>query len=186
MMDGRKKELLKNPADKKSSVKNNTYNRKDAIPKSLEKVKEAVSEGFNQFSSELGLNGQQPKEKHTSRNGSSQQENDESLTMSRRSKQVYNDKRAGGKKSENFEKQLSQNLTESPVSKEVKALHRRFDHMEKLLSDSLISANIEYVSHPAFQQLLNTGMQATTISAWFEQVLKKGIDPFEQSQSFMF
>jgi flagellar biosynthesis protein FlhF len=105
--------------------------------------------------------------------------------MSRRSTPVYNQKKSSDTPS-NFRKRFSDNLQESPVSKEVKALHRRFDHMEKLLSDALVSSNIEYVSHPAFQQLLNTGMQATTVTHWFKEILNKGIDPYEQSQSFMF
>ncbi len=184
MLDNKKEDVLKDPAKKKKTAeKNGTYSRKDLIPQSLDKVKEAVTEGFDQFSSEMGLNG----------NGSTQsgqkrarENSDETLTMSRRSTPVYDREKFRNEEQSDFQKQYSENLKQSPVSKEVKALHRRFDQMEKLLSDSLISANIQYVSHPAFQQLLDAGMQAATVSKWFERILNKGIDPYDQSQSFMY
>jgi flagellar biosynthesis GTPase FlhF len=184
MLDNKKEEVLKDPAKKKGTAANNgTYSRKDLIPQSLDKVKDAVAEGFDQFSSEMGFNG----------NGSgkpvqsdAREKSEETLTMSRRSTPVYDRKKSRNGKSSDFQKEFFDNLEESPVSKEVKALHRRFDQMEKLMSEALVSANIRYISHPAFQQLLNAGMQAATISKWFEQILNKGIDPYEQSQSFMY
>lgn len=182
MLDNKKENVLKDPTKKKkTSKKMGTYGRNDVMPKSLDKIKEAVADGFNQFSSEMGFennNGRKSK-------SSSVKEQDETLTMSRRSTRMYGKKANKKDESSDFTRQLSDSMKEKPVSKEVKALHRRFDHMENLLSDVLISANLEYVSHPAYQQLLNTGMQATTVSKWFERVLKKGIDPYEQSQSFM-
>lgn len=71
------------------------------------------------------------------------------------------------------------------VDKEVKALHRRFDQLEQLMSDSLMSANLKYVSHPAFQQLLETGMEPMQVSRWFETILNRGIEPFQQPEAFM-
>jgi flagellar biosynthesis protein FlhF len=166
-----------------NSEQGNTYSRKDLFPKSLDKVKEAVTEGFNQFSSEIG----RPTSQQDNTDAPKSDPDDEKpLTMSRRSTPVHNTAKPSNQENPDFDKKLSRNLKEKPVSKEVKALHRRFDHMEKLLSDALVSANVQYVSHPAFQQLLNAGMQATTISQWFEQILSKGIDPYEQNQSFMF
>lgn len=72
------------------------------------------------------------------------------------------------------------------VSREVTALHRRFDQIQSMLSDTLISANLDYASHPSFQQLLDSGLRATTVSRWFKQVLDKGIDPYDDHESFMF
>lgn len=73
-----------------------------------------------------------------------------------------------------------------PIQQEVNNLHRRFDQMERLFSEAFITANITYVSHPAFQQLLEAGVQPSIISKWFKSVLSKGIDPYEQQQSFMY
>ena len=74
----------------------------------------------------------------------------------------------------------------SSVSREVSALHRRFDQVESMLSEALISANLDYASHEAFQQLLDTGIRTTTISGWFKQILNKGVDPYEDRESFMY
>ena len=74
----------------------------------------------------------------------------------------------------------------SAVNREINALHRRFDQIESMLGEALISANLDYAAHPAFQQLLNSGIRATTISGWFKEILNKGIDPNEQHDTFMF
>jgi flagellar biosynthesis GTPase FlhF len=75
---------------------------------------------------------------------------------------------------------------DSSVSREVSALHRRFDQVESMLSDALISANLDYAAHPAFQQLVQTGIRATTVAGWFKEILNKGIDPFDERESFMY
>lgn len=75
---------------------------------------------------------------------------------------------------------------DASVSREINALHRRFDQVESMLSEALISANLDYASHPAFQQLVNTGIRATTVAGWFKEILNKGIDPYEEHDSFMY
>lgn len=69
--------------------------------------------------------------------------------------------------------------------REIVALHKRFDKLEALLDASLISANLDYASHPAFQQLIHTGINTTTVAGWFSSIIKEGIDPFEHGQLFM-
>jgi len=75
---------------------------------------------------------------------------------------------------------------DSSVSREISALHRRFDQVESMLGEALISANLDYASHDAFQQLLDAGIRATTVSRWFKTILNKGIDPYENRESFMY
>lgn len=72
------------------------------------------------------------------------------------------------------------------VSREVTALHRRFDQLQSMLSETLISANLDYASHPSFQQLLESGLRATTVSGWFKNILNRGFDPYDDQESFMF
>lgn len=69
--------------------------------------------------------------------------------------------------------------------REIIALHKRFDKLEALLDSALISSNISYVSHPAFQQLIHTGISSTVVSGWFSKIIKKGVDPYEQPEVFM-
>ncbi|MEX2479009.1 MAG: hypothetical protein WD357_11270 [Gracilimonas sp.] len=69
--------------------------------------------------------------------------------------------------------------------REVKALHKRFDKLEALLDSALISANLDYASHPAFQQLVHTGINTSVIAGWFSKIIEKGIDPYDQSEQFM-
>jgi flagellar biosynthesis protein FlhF len=57
--------------------------------------------------------------------------------------------------------------------------------MEALLDSALISANLDYASHPAFQQLLQAGIQTSTVTGWFSEIIKNGTDPFTNSKIFM-
>ncbi len=103
--------------------------------------------------------------------------------MSRRRKSLIN---IPDLDEEDIREQAEKTYHTDSVSREVTALHRRFDQLQAMLSDSVVSANLDYVSHPSFQQLLDSGLRATTVSQWFKQVLDKGIDPFDDNESFMF
>ncbi|MTI86467.1 MAG: hypothetical protein FH748_00710 [Balneolaceae bacterium] len=69
--------------------------------------------------------------------------------------------------------------------REITALHKRFDKVEALLDSALISANLDYASHPAFQQLVHTGINTSVIAGWFSKIIEEGIDPYDQSEIFM-
>lgn len=69
--------------------------------------------------------------------------------------------------------------------REITALHKRFDKLEALLDSAFISSNLDYVSHPAFQQLVQTGISTSIVSKWFGDIIKQGIDPFEHMEAFM-
>lgn len=84
---------------------------------------------------------------------------------------------------ENFTPATSKSVRQE--QREITALHKRFDKLEALLDSALISSNISYVSHPAFQQLIHTGISATVVSGWFSEIIKKGVDPYEQTEMFM-
>jgi len=64
------------------------------------------------------------------------------------------------------------------------ALHKRFDKLESLLDSALISTNLEYASHPVFQQLVKTGISTSVIAKWFSQIIEQGVDPFIQPEQF--
>lgn len=69
--------------------------------------------------------------------------------------------------------------------REITALHKRFDKLESLLDSALISSNLDYASHPAFQQLVRTGIRTTVIARWFREIMESGIDPDEEPEQFM-
>lgn len=69
--------------------------------------------------------------------------------------------------------------------REISALHKRFDKLEALLDSSLISSNLDFASHPAFQQLVQTGISTSVVAGWFSQIIKEGIDPYDQTEMFM-
>ena len=77
-------------------------------------------------------------------------------------------------------------IKEVSVSREISAIHHRLAQLESMLSESLISASLDYASHGAFQQLLQTGIRATTISGWFKKIMDTGVDPFEDREPFMY
>jgi len=64
------------------------------------------------------------------------------------------------------------------------ALHKRFDKLESLLDSALISTNLEYASHPVFQQLVKTGINTSIVAKWFGRIIEQGIDPFVQPEQF--
>ena len=123
-------------------------------------------------------------------NGSSQKEEPKQTTSDNNSK-TGNSK--GGfithfKQSETSRQKQEQPLMVPPNrndQREIKALHKRFDKLEALLDSTLISANLDYASHPAFQQLVHTGINTTVIAGWFSQIISQGIDPEVQPEQFM-
>jgi flagellar biosynthesis GTPase FlhF len=92
------------------------------------------------------------------------------------------------KESEKKEKfKTLRNINKSSIEnqKAIKALHKRFDKLEVLLDSSFISANLDYACHPVFQQLVQTGINTSTVSGWFSNIIKNGVDPFVHNKLFM-
>lgn len=69
--------------------------------------------------------------------------------------------------------------------REISALHKRFDKMEALLDAALISSNLDYASHPSFQQLVQTGIKPSVIARWFRKIIEDGIDPDNEPEQFI-
>lgn len=67
---------------------------------------------------------------------------------------------------------------------EIEALHKRFDNLEALFYSKILSVEHEYVAHPIFQQLLQTGIPSDVISEWFKRVKNQSIHPFNESETF--
>lgn len=189
MLDGEKEEVLKDPAKRTNGKSPSSYSRKDILPKSLDSVKKNISESFEQFTGENNSTKQTSnKSKKAPRKQSSDVEsrkNQKTVSKKNVTNGLQNRGMMQPEKHSDFEQNLNDYLDEDHLSRKVKALHRRFDRIEKMLSGSLVSANINYVSHPAFQQLLDAGIQAATVSVWFQKIVEQGIDPFEQNDRFM-
>ena len=69
--------------------------------------------------------------------------------------------------------------------REITALHKRFDKIEALLDSAFISSNLDYISHPAFQQLVQTGISTSIVAGWFSDIIKNGVDPYDHPEEFM-
>ena len=69
-------------------------------------------------------------------------------------------------------------VTKSDNKDIMKSVMERFDKLEVLLDSSFISANLDYACHPVFQQLVQTGINTSTVSGWFSNIIKNGVDPF--------
>ncbi|KPP96489.1 MAG: flagellar biosynthesis protein FlhF [Bacteroidetes bacterium HLUCCA01] len=74
---------------------------------------------------------------------------------------------------------------EQQSRREIAALHKRFDRLESLLDENLAAADIDLVAHPAFQQLVQSGIRPALVSRWFTGIIKKGTDPLNQPEKFM-
>jgi flagellar biosynthesis GTPase FlhF len=73
----------------------------------------------------------------------------------------------------------------SRTQRDLSAMTKRFDRLEAMMDSSLMTANINMVAHPVFQQLIQTGIQPVTVSNWFRRVIARGVDPNTQSEAFM-
>lgn len=69
--------------------------------------------------------------------------------------------------------------------REISALHKRFDRLEALIAKQLVTPNVSFVSHPAFQQLIRSGISVSLVTRWFSTIINEGIDPYDQSKRFM-
>lgn len=69
--------------------------------------------------------------------------------------------------------------------RDIAALHKRFDRLESLIAEQLVSPNVSFVSHPAFQQLIRAGISVSVVTRWFSTIINEGIDPYDQSKRFM-
>lgn len=150
------------------------YSRSDFIPASISKVKQKISTGWNQLSDELGLN-------------SPMQNLASDISSAGRGHAAV---ASAGTKAEHtsataFDKKLAKSVQQDANSQEIKALHQRFDQLEQLLTETLNPGRANGASHPAFQQLLDAGVESATISAWFGQLAEQGIHPWEDQTQFM-
>lgn len=80
---------------------------------------------------------------------------------------------------------LFKNGTSSDYHREIQSLRKQVKNLEAKFTESVILANIDYISHPAFQQLLSAGIPAITIATWFKNIMEKGINPDYDSQAFL-
>lgn len=98
---------------------------------------------------------------------------------------------AGGSSRFNMPAQAVSEAAEVPLpvnnedQYEMSALHERFDKLESLLNSAMVSSNLDFVSHPAYQKLLKAGISTSVISGWFSDIIKQGIDPYDQNEMFM-
>ncbi|HYW34251.1 MAG TPA: hypothetical protein VE868_02485 [Balneolaceae bacterium] len=142
--------------------KADTYSRQDLFPKTLTKIKKTINENLQLFNIK---------------------EHENELTRSRRNTQGYSRK--------SFAKSYPKNNTTDSASKkstsfrnDIQTLTRRFDRLEQLVCDQMIGANSQYISHPAFQQLLASDVPHATIASWFNELINDGIDPYNQHGNF--
>lgn len=85
---------------------------------------------------------------------------------------------------QNIRSSALQGLDDSP-KREIAALHKRFDRLESLLDNNVAAADIDLVAHPAFQQLIGSGIRPALVSRWFSGIIRRGIDPADQPERFM-
>lgn len=159
-----------------SSKDERTYSQSKLLPKAFTKIKETVNEGLQLFN-----------EKTSFASDERQQEpsNSTSKTTDRSRLQRYNrsDVLSRADHTPAFplttKKELNSELTDK-----IEELNNRFDRLENLIDKQMTGPNVEMISHPAFQQLLASGVPHLIISRWFCDLLTGGIDPYNQQGNF--
>lgn len=63
-------------------------------------------------------------------------------------------------------------------------VQQRLNSLEALLSEYLISVNLDFVTHPVFQQLLSNGVDVITISQWINDAVAAGHHPTDDIEVF--
>lgn len=159
----------KNNSD--ASKKSGTYSRRDLFPKAISKLRETVNDSF-QFFNRDGL--KTGVDKSHSVDDSKRAPKDERFLPYRKFAGLTDEKPS----------QPETTPANRAVHPNIDALSKRFDRLEALVSKQMVTANAEFVSHPAFQQLLANGIPYTMISGWFSQLIAQGADPFDREGRF--
>jgi flagellar biosynthesis GTPase FlhF len=156
------------------SKKTDTYSRQDLFPKALSKLKKTVNESLSVFNMNNYESQSQPLQNKP------QQKTHHSNT-SNQSSRTYSKTAAQRQSDETISSNTNQNTS---LKKEIKTLTQRFDQLEQLISDQITASNNHYTSHPAFQQLLASGVPHNMIAYWFDELFKEGINPYDKRGNF--
>ena len=151
--------------------KSGTYSRRDLFPKAISKLKETVNDSlqlFNFDNENAAVKGQSPAPSRPA------EPRDERLMPYRTHTESGNKNYKGD----------SEDSNQSKIHSEIDTLSKRFDRLEALISEQMLGANVDFVSHPAFQQLLSNGVPYEMVMAWFSQLMRRGIRPFDQNSGF--
>lgn len=157
-------------AEDSTKATSGTYSRRDLFPKALSKLKETVNESFQLF-------------------------NLDGLTSDNSNGAAQKSPRSPAPRDERFlpYRTISNSADPQPSKPEQKVpnLHRdfdtladRFERFENLISEQLLAVNVDFVSHPAFQQLLNNGVPYATVLSWFSELAAEGVDPYHRDGHF--
>ncbi|HKJ47287.1 MAG TPA: hypothetical protein VJ991_15745 [Balneolales bacterium] len=68
---------------------------------------------------------------------------------------------------------------------EIRSLKKQLNKLEAKISESVILANVDFVSHPSFQQLLKAGIPAITIASWYKNIMDEGYTPDNNPKAFL-
>jgi flagellar biosynthesis GTPase FlhF len=80
---------------------------------------------------------------------------------------------------------IPDNSAASKYHHEIRSLKKQLNKLEAKISESVILANIDFVSHPSFQQLLKAGIPAITIASWYKNIMDEGYTPENNPKAFL-
>jgi flagellar biosynthesis GTPase FlhF len=148
-----------------------TYSRQDLFPKALTKLRKTINESFQIFD---------VKNEEEESNSIKQKVPQKKYSVESSNKPSSKLTGSSGK-----DIQLSFNSEQkAPFQKEMQVLTERFDQLEQIIGSQTIESDRRYISHPAFQQLLASGVPRATIDSWFNELLKRGADPYNKDGNF--
>ncbi len=153
-----------------------TYSRKDLFPKAFNKLKETVNDSLQLFN---------PEERASDRPSPSARKQQPLPDTNSRTADEELEARAE-EKSNGQDTQFSLDINQPPdYEEDFRTLNQKIDRLEQLVSDQLIGGNVHFISHPAFQQLQANGVPYATITAWFNELIKQGAEPYGRSDEFL-
>ncbi len=166
-----------------SNIKNVVYQRSDAVLKPLRQLHKSISESVPATDNEKSQD-EEPRQLQTYEPKSFIAEEPEMPdpdreNLSKRQLSLFDYK--------DFEARNSSNQQPGfePFRKEFDEMKQKLNHLESLLSDSIVLTNLNLVSQPSFQQLLKAGIPPAIISGWFRKIIESGISPDEDPEKFM-
>lgn len=157
-----------------------TYSRGDLFPKVLKQLKKTLNESFSLFDVNDQTNSSRPSPQKPAR-----QTYDISDIRGAKDTALKKASFESKDRRPKTDNELSPgNKQSEPLKTETQSLEQRFKKLERLVSAQMAESKHNYTYHPAFQQLLESGVPRDTITTWFDELVNDNVNLYDEQGNF--